>query len=500
LTDGDSISERPAAAARESVERGAATRALVFALTFGISLAAYAVTLPQEVGLEDSAELTLQVYRCGVTHPPGHPLYTLLGRALFAATGDAATATNWLSALATSALAGVLSVMILDATGVFLGALLVPLMFALSPRVWSLAVATEVYNVNGLLLAISYYFVERWNRSASQGALVGAAAAYGLSLGIYLGNALLLPAYIYLLLGNKERRATQLLTAASIVLALALTAVGFTAVRSFSSPPIGSEFLPQSIGEGVKFFSGGQYRATEQQESSFYFVRPLEHGWYFAKNYLLVGLVLGVVGWIVLWQRERRLATFYGLLLAINLGYFTFYYAHDYFMMVTPSYIVFTILCGNGFAAIWNRSQAWQWLAGGGAAAACVLLVAIQFGERRERAGGRPVTELARSSFAVFPRNALVISRWGVFPVLLYFQTTAGERPDCTLLERVDARRYYGAEVVESYRSALEEQVDSRPVVIDKADVELRERYRVTPLDENWFLVEPRDSTADVDP
>lgn len=132
--------------------------ALVFLCTFLLSLVVYYVTLLPEVDYGDSAELSMQAYQLGVTHPPGYPVHTILGKILGLMLSDSATATNSLSALCTSLTVGLMSMMILGLTNNLYGALLVPLIFAFSPRVWSMAVTTEIYNVNIFFCHYPYTF------------------------------------------------------------------------------------------------------------------------------------------------------------------------------------------------------------------------------------------------------------------------------------------------------------------------------------------------------
>lgn len=164
--------------------------ALVFLCTSILSLVVYYLTLVPEVDWLDSAELSLQAYQLGVSHPPGYPVHAILGKALTLVISDPAIATNLLSALCTSATVGLMSLMILNLTDNLYGALLVPLVFAFSPRIWTMAVTTEVYNVNILFLSLSTFFLHRWHKNSSWGDLLGSALFFGISLGTYLANAL----------------------------------------------------------------------------------------------------------------------------------------------------------------------------------------------------------------------------------------------------------------------------------------------------------------------
>jgi len=209
------------------------------------------------------------------------------------------------------------------------------------------------------------------------------------------------------------------------------------------------------------------------------------------KNFLIVGIAFGLVGGVSLWRSKRDVALFFLLILAINLGFFTFYRADDYYNMVTPSYFVFSLLIAYGFNALWKNQGRLRVIAITILALMCALLFIMQLQPRVKRANRYPVTEFSRSTFNIVPTNAVVISGWTKFPPLLFIQKTEDLRLDCTLIERSNHRRYYERGPVESYKTYLASMVSSRPIVIDQVDSELRSRYEVTTLDDNWFLLKP---------
>ena len=105
------------------------------------------------MGFGDSAELALQAHSLGVTHPPGYPVHTLLGKLVGLIVSDPAIATNALSAICTGLAVGILSAIVLSLTGHVFAAVVAPLTFAFTPTVWNAAVTTEVYNVNICVLS-----------------------------------------------------------------------------------------------------------------------------------------------------------------------------------------------------------------------------------------------------------------------------------------------------------------------------------------------------------
>jgi hypothetical protein len=464
-----------------------------------LSFVVYYVTLVPEVDWLDSAELSLQAHQLGVSHPPGYPVHALLGRVLNFVISNPAIATNLLSALCTSVTVGLMSLMILSMTDNLYGAILVPLSFAFSPRIWPMAVTTEVYNVNILFLSLSVFLILRWHKDPSWGALLGSALFFGISLGTYLANALLFPAFAFLLLRQRRKWLAQAVTFSLIVAILAAFVMSFSYFRSRTLPPIGTEFIPGSFDDSLKYFSGRQYGTTEAQSSSFYLSRPMDHAWIFAKNFLVVGIAFGLIGGVSLWRSKWDVALFFLLILAINLGFFTFYRAGDYYNMVTPSYFVFSLLIAYGFNVVWMNHERFRVVALTVLVLMCSLLFLTQLKPRVKRSNRYPVTEFSRSTFNIVPANAVVISGWTKFTPLLFFQKTEDLRMDCTLIERSNHRRYYEHGQVDSYKDYIDSKVSSRLIVIDQADSKLRSRYEVTPLDENWFLLTPLEGQPSYD-
>lgn len=464
---------------------------LTFLCTSLLSLVVYYLTLVPEVDWLDSAELSLQAYQLGVSHPPGYPVHALMGKALNLVVSEPAIATNLLSALCASVTVGLVSLMILNLTDNLHGALLVPLVFAFSPRIWPMAVTTEVYNVNILFLSLSTFFLLRWHKNSSWGDLLGSALFFGISLGTYLANALLFPAFAFLLSRQRRKGVAQAMTFSLIVAILAALVMSFSYFRSRTLPPIGTEYIPGSFNDSLRYFTGRQYGTIQAQSSAFYLSRPVDHIWIFAKNFLIVGIAFGLVGGVSLWRYKRDVALFFTLILAINLGFFTFYRADDYYNMVTPSYFVFSLLIAYGFNVLWLNQGRFRVVAVTILVLTCSLLILTQLKPRVSRANRYPVTEFSRSTFNIVPTNAVVISGWTKFPPLLYFQKTEDLRLDCTLIERSNHRRYYEHGPVDSYKTYLASMVSSRPIVIDQVDSELRSRYEVTTLDDNWFLLKP---------
>ncbi|MBV1861942.1 MAG: DUF2723 domain-containing protein [Nannocystaceae bacterium] len=124
-------------------------RARGWGFSVGLGLAAavlYGTTLCPTVSWYDSAEFSASAASLRVVpHPPGYPLYTLLGHVFSWLPGEAARGLNVMSAVF-----GVLVVVLMHRValrgGLGLAASIVPaVLVGLAPSVWGNAVVAEVY-------------------------------------------------------------------------------------------------------------------------------------------------------------------------------------------------------------------------------------------------------------------------------------------------------------------------------------------------------------------
>ncbi len=204
----------------------------LFATLFAVSLAVYRLTLAPTVTLVDSGELILAAYGPGIAHPPGFPLYVLLGW-LFSRLplGSVAVRLNLMSAVFAAlavVVAGWAVGVSLPAFSVAAGqrvsphlrrrrtrrtpgrakgaspawlSLLPPvtaaLCLAFSLTLWNWATVAEVYTLNVFLTALLLALLLLWRRRREAGGTAtalacGAALVYGLGLANHHVTILLL--------------------------------------------------------------------------------------------------------------------------------------------------------------------------------------------------------------------------------------------------------------------------------------------------------------------
>jgi hypothetical protein len=441
-------------------------------------------TLVREVGWGDSAELALSAYQLGLTHPPGYPFYTLLGKLMSLFFDDPAVGTNLLSAVCTGLAVGVMSLTIHELARSPLIAISAPALFSVLPNIWDMAVVAEVYNVNIFFLGCSIYFFLRAERSQFTAFLPSSALFFGLSLGSYQANLLLIPAFLLALLIGipRHKLVKNLFVFGSIISVIWLAFLSYTILRSYAPVAVGGPL--DSVGKTLVYVSGSELRPGFPADIHFYTDRLQAHTSLFAKNFLYLAVPIGLLGALTLFKSGRNAAIFLVAAFLINFLFFSFYAVSDYFTMPTPSYYIFSIWVGCGLAFLSRIRPVNEKTLEFAGLIFCIALVMVQvrgqLSARVDRSNTYPVTELVLSALKEFPEDAIVISRWERYAPLLYFQQVYKVREDVTLVvsnEFMDQINKYSL------------QSPERALLIDNRSDVLTEKYTIKRYFRRWFLI-----------
>lgn len=143
----------------------------------------YCMTLQRTVPGGDSGELVSVAHHLGVAHPPGYPLWTILGHvATWLPFGHVAARVALLSALAQSAAAVFLFLAVVQFTRNSLSALVASGMYAFAPVAWRYAVVAEVFSLNAMFFAWLLYLAVLQLTAATARRAILASAVLGLGL------------------------------------------------------------------------------------------------------------------------------------------------------------------------------------------------------------------------------------------------------------------------------------------------------------------------------
>lgn len=131
-------------------------RERLWALCAGVPAAAvYLLTVHPGLPGGDSGELITAAHTLGVAHPPGYPLYTLLGKLFITCVpfGSAALRLNILSAILGASAAVVLAAAVKRLARSPSAGVVAGLCFAFSSSAWKYALVAEVFALNNLMAA-----------------------------------------------------------------------------------------------------------------------------------------------------------------------------------------------------------------------------------------------------------------------------------------------------------------------------------------------------------
>ena len=187
-------------------------------LAFLIALTVYMLTIEPSVSLWDCGEFIATSYKLQVGHPPGAPLYMILGRVFSLVTSDTANVAATYNTL--SAAASAFTILFLfwtishllkkifikkdedhNSTNYILvmgSAMVGALAYTFSDTFWFSAVEAEVYATSSLFTAVVFWAILKWENIAHEKYanrwLILIAYLIGLSIGVHLLNLLAIPA------------------------------------------------------------------------------------------------------------------------------------------------------------------------------------------------------------------------------------------------------------------------------------------------------------------
>ena len=196
-------------------------------LVWAIASAVYLLTMESTASFWDCGEFIATAYNLEVGHPPGAPLFMLIGRffTMFTSAENAAVAINALSALSSSftilflfwSITAIVKKLALKSgeltqgktIAIFGSALVGSLAYTFSDSFWFSAVEGEVYAMSSLFTAAVFWAILKWDavsgESHSTRWMVLIAYLMGLSIGVHLLNLLAIPAMVFLFyFKNKE--------------------------------------------------------------------------------------------------------------------------------------------------------------------------------------------------------------------------------------------------------------------------------------------------------
>ncbi|MBC7235050.1 MAG: DUF2723 domain-containing protein [Chloroflexi bacterium] len=462
------------------------------ALAFLAGLTLYVITLAPSVLPADSGEFQLVAQVLGIAHPPGYPLYTLLGKLFtFLPVGDPAYRVNLLSAFLGALTLGVIVRSARRQTGSASAGLVAAAFLGLAPTFWAQSTTANIRSLTALGTALCLAWLLRWGQTRSSRDLALFAACFGLAVGHHASLALLAPAMVAYLAFCDPRLFTQPRRwpvplgafAASLLVWLYLP------IRS----RLGAPFNPAPIRTWVDFVE--HVTAAGFRGDMFHYRTWPALGGRFVVWLDILRLQFGpmapvaLAGALPLVLRRPREA---GLLLgvwALNTLAAMTYRAPQTIEYLLPSYVALGLLLAlglgrlgsvlarrRGLYALLIAALFWATLWRGASHYASFRLL------HRDTSTRDYVVPILRAA----PEGALILANWHYATAFWYVQHVEGLRPD------VEVRYVYpeGATPNEElWLRRIAAGLEQRPVIVtNRFPAFLESGYRWIPLGRAWLV------------
>jgi hypothetical protein len=211
---------------------------------------------------------------------------------------------------------------------------------------WSSAEIAEVNTLYSFFIALSILLVLVWAETKDIRLLYLLSILFSLCVGIYAANILyILPFLVFIYLVDKKVLSNKktLISLIGIFVALGLIQFLYLYVRALQAPVYAYTDI-RNINVFLNFITAREY-------SYMLFSLPLSKGFelfftYLLSNVSLVGVIIGAIGIVFSFKRNRVWSAFLTSLFTINVFFFAQYDSFDIYEKFIPSYIIFSIFIG----------------------------------------------------------------------------------------------------------------------------------------------------------
>ncbi len=283
----------------------------------------YCLTMSPTVTMEDSGLFITAAYFGGIAHPPGYPLYVMLGQ-LFVLIpfGSAALKVHILSAVIATAACCCLYACLVILTRNRLIAFIAALSYGLSATFWSFAIRAEVYTLNAFFFFAILALCLKLNESYDSRWLFFTAFLFGLSLTNHWPLILLTSGTFVILLFQYVRQmlSPRVMAGGIICLGLGLLPYLYLIIRSYMGTYISSFDLVFNLPDlwwyiSRRIYPGNRVDILFSEQLS----QVVQYAGYFMQRFALheispLGFATSILGMGVLWLRFPR-KVFFSLLL-----------------------------------------------------------------------------------------------------------------------------------------------------------------------------------------
>lgn len=449
-------------------------------------LGLYARTLAPTVLPADSGEFQLVSYVLGIAHPPGYPLYTLLGKLFtFLPINNVAWRVNLLSAVIGTATLWVVSRCVRLVTGSSLAGWLGAAYLGVATTFWAQATTANIRSLTVLLVAVQIYQLLAYERTGGQGHLIGFAFALGLGVSHHSSMVpLALPYLVFILLcARGESLQWRIWIKPAVAFVAGLLVLLYLPLRSRMNPAFDPAPI-RTLGDFTEHVLALGFRGD-----MFYFVRPqdlLARVRVFSNilnlQFPLPWLLLGSVGAVCLLLCRRRIWLLVGGVFCVNSLLALTYRAPQTVEYLMPAYLALCIMSAYGLWELVRRLESRHLRAACWLVATVIVLFAFRarYPSYVEQSSSHAAHSYAVGVLDAAPAGATVLSNWHYATPMWYMQLVEGLRPDV----KVEYVYPEGAEpIAETWLRRLGQSAEIGPTLVTNQYPEFRNTaYLFAPL------------------
>lgn len=425
----------------------------------------YAATASRTVALEDDGLFVLGAYFLGIGHPPGYPLFMLIGKLFtYLPLGSVAYRVHLVSAFFGGLTCGGLWLCARLLAPGRLPAYLAAIGIALSPVFWSQATIAEVYTLN------TFFFVTLILLALRGAPLPWIALLYGLSLSNHWPLMGLVTPAFFALLWPRRVELVRKLPLLIVLAVIGLAPYAWMVVRSWQWLPISYNGPLESFNEFWFVLSRKGYAHVDNSVSWSWLDRIKFFEFMVGQlfyQFAVVGTLLAAVGCAV---QRRVLGTPKALFLTIAFVMPSFVllmmlrfdydaiYRHVFHVYPLPAYVIAALWMAIGFAWVIERYRLGRRPAAA-AALGTLALVAAVGGHANVFIDEEWGARYAKTVLSILPKDAVLFVRGDVdLAPIAYFYLVEGWRPDIELYHT--AGRVLGNRLFLPLRTTGEEAQD----------------------------------------
>ncbi|UCH93462.1 MAG: DUF2723 domain-containing protein [Candidatus Aminicenantes bacterium] len=433
------------------------------ALTAVLAFVVLLLTTAPGLTGEDSGELITAAYSLGVAHPPGYPLWCILGKifTIIIPVGTIAFRLNFMSVFFAAATIFFLFLVIRKQTKNRIIAASVSLLFGFSFEFWSQSNIAEVYTLNCFFIAVCLFLLQLWNEKRSPRILYLLALMCGLGCTNHhtMGPlSILFALYIFFKSRRQSPLSFKVTGIACLLFILTLSIYLYLPIRSQANPYM-NWGQPDTIKKSIQHVLRNQYKIP----SDVVYVGPeYQRSWKrFGKQMIVyASAFVKQFTWGLFWlpilglgiHFRKKSFEFYLLLsifLLTSIGFIIFsnfmpdaegINANDFLFI--PSYMVAALWMGTAMHWLWEicrKKIIWKPLPALAVIIALLLPIPNLLGNfhTNNKSNYYYSIDFGHALIHTLDQGAIIFPQGDhkMFP-LLYLQGVLGMRPDVTITNK----------------------------------------------------------------